>query len=660
MMSERRYPVREETRRVLMSDGVRLHVDILRPDTDGLFPAILNYTPYRRSMTKGGGIKAYLRPAAERGYVTITFDVRGTGNSEGWNESMNSAAERRDGYEMIEWAAKQAWCNGNVGMWGHSYGGAVALQMAGAAPPSLKAVIVRSGSDDPYTEWTNRGGSPAPELYAYYATHMTASNFSPPNPEMVGESWAEMWEERLEKNVPWGIPLVQNMLDGPFWRERAVRERYDQVQAAVFVIGGWADFFPSSLLRTFSNLKGPKRALIGPWGHQLPDVGIPGPRVDWLEDAFRWFDHWLKEIDNGIMDEPPLTLFVGAYSEPATIQVEVPGSFRHETEWPIARTEETSFFFRPDGAMIEDAPAKSESGARDLLVYDPRVGVAGGRHGNSWGRPLDQRIDEIRSLVYSSRPLDHDVEVTGNPRAVLYISSTARVTLFVVKLCDVAPDGTSALVTKGYLNVAHRDSRTPPSEIEPGQVYEIEVDLLACAHCFQAGHRIRIDVASADVLNLWPTPEPCINAVLRSPSHPSMVVLPIVPARDPPLPDPDLQPSPHPLPRRDEMHAPSFSITADVINSTLTYAFETMRPWAPRRVNRGSVTVSAEQPSHAIARGDTRRGYTYEGRDILVDAHCVTSSDEKAFHHTVQLEITVDGRPYAAKTWAVSVPRKFV
>ena len=200
-MSEMRYPIERETMQVAVRDGVRLFVEILRPDADGQFPAIVNYTPYRRSMTTGGGVKACLRPAVQRGYVSVAFDIRGTGNSEGWNESMNSPAERQDGYDMIEWAARQPWCTGKVGIWGISYGGAVSLQMAGAAPPALKAVIARSASDDPYTEWTNRGGSPGPELYAYYAAHMTASNFSPPNPDMVGDQWADMCVQRLERNV---------------------------------------------------------------------------------------------------------------------------------------------------------------------------------------------------------------------------------------------------------------------------------------------------------------------------------------------------------------------------------------------------------------------------------------------------------------------------
>jgi hypothetical protein len=316
-------------------------------------------------------------------------------------------------------------------------------------------------------------------------------------------------------------------------------------------------------------------------------------------------------------------------------------------------------YLRPDGALSGEPPGDAEAGARNTLEYDPLVGVAAGRQGNSWAQPLDQRVDEIHSLVYTSDPLDQDVEITGNPRAVLHFSSTAEITLLVVKLCDVAPDGTSALVTKGYLNVAHRKSHSSPSYIEPGQTYWIDLELLACAYRFQKGHRIRVDVASADFLNLWPTPHPCTNTILRTPEHPSHVVLPIVPPQDPPLPGPDYGPSPHALPRREDMVAPGFSLTHDVIDNTMTLHFRTTRPWAPGRVNSGSITVSGSRPSHTVARGDTRRAYTYQGRDIIVEAHCVTSSNEEAFHHTVQVEITMDGKPYFQKGWSVSVPREF-
>ena len=648
--------VRSEVVHVPMRDGVKLSVHVHRPDAEGPFPAILSYTPYRKPALGGHD------PIVEHGYATVCFDIRGTGNSGGWNDSIYSEAERQDGYDMVEWAASQPWCNGNVGMWGISFGGVVSLQMARAAPPHLKAIIARSGTDDPYTEWTNPGGSPRPYMYQCYSTIMAARNFAPPDPAEVGERWAEMWAERLDKNVPWGISFIQNLVDGPFWRDRSLRGHYDCVQCAVFVVGGWADWYHTPLLRTFANLDGPKRALIGPWSHQFPHAALPGPRIDWLPEALKWFDYWLKGLDTGVMDEPPVTLFVREYSKPATILIEDQGAFRCENEWPIARAQNTSMYFHEAGRLSREPSPDGAQDEYDALTFDPRVGACAGMHGGgpmstNWFMPLDQRPDEARSLTYTTELLQEDLEVIGLPRAVLHFSSTARIALFVVKLCDVAPDGTSALVTKGYLNVTHRESHDKPSYIDPGELYRVEIELLACAYRFSKGHRIRVDVANADLLNVWPTPQRCTNTLYRTAARPSHIVLPVVQA---PVSEPrpaDLAPSPLPLPRRENLTPPKFSVATDPINETATVAYEIAA--GPGAVESARLTVSAESPARAVVDANAQYGGRYAGSDIVVDAHCTTSSDERAFLHTVDVDITLNGRPHFHKSWRQSVPRAF-
>lgn len=654
-MSSEPYAVKAESVFVAMRDGVRISAHIHRPAGAGQFPAIVNYTPYRKGALRQGGH----HPIVEHGYATVTFDIRGAGDSSGSNDSIYSAAERQDGYDMIEWAAAQEWCNGNVGIWGISFGAVVALQMAGAAPPSLKAVIARSGTDDPYTEWTNPGGSPRPYMYTCYAPIMSAANFSPPDPEALGERWEEVWAERLENNVPWGIPFIQNLRDGPFWRDRSLRDKYDQVQAAVFVVGGWADWYHTPLLRTFANLAGPKRALIGPWSHQFPDRGIPGPRLDWLGQALKWFDRWLKEIDNGVMDEPPISLFVREYSPPATILTVDQGGFQHEDQWPPAPSQPTTLYLADNAAL---APETTDDAA-DQIDFDPRVGAAAGFQGGgpfntNWTMPLDQRPDEVHSLVYTGQPLADALEVTGRPRVVLHFSSTARITLLTAKLCDVAPDGTSALVTKGYLNAAHRDAPAAPSYLEPGQIYEVEIEMLACAYRFREGHRLRLDIACADLLNIWPTPEPCTNTIYRGGARPSALVLPVRPPRDPSLPTPDLGVSPHPQPTREEMDAPQLSISRNPINDAATVHHEVA--YSPTWTSAADYTVSARDPAHVVVRTTTRQQHDYPGEKIVVSVQCDTESDACTFVHKVDIAITRNGRPYFNKTWSATVPREFL
>jgi predicted acyl esterase len=648
-MSGAALPVKSESVFVTMRDGVRLSAHIHRPAVDGKFPAILAYTPYRKGRLGGH------HPIVEHGYATVTFDIRGTGDSTGFNDSIYSAAERQDGYDMVEWAAAQPWCSGSVGMWGISFGAVVSLQMARAAPPHLKAIIARSGSDDPYTEWTNPGGSPRPYMYECYAPIMTAFNFMPPDPAALGDDWERVWEERLRNNVPWGIPFIEHLVDGPFWRERSLRGHYDDVRCAVFVVGGWHDWYHTPLLRIFSHLKGPKRALIGPWCHKWPDSGIPAPRIEWLPEALKWFDRWLKGVENGVEFEPPLTIFVREYSRPATILMEERGRFRCESEWPVARRIETPMYFGAGGTLAAEPPADESA---DVLIHDPRVGACAGKHGGgpcsiNWFMPLDQRPDEACSLTYTTEPLDDDIEVTGQAKARLYFSCTADVTLFVVKLCDVAPDGTSALVTKGYLNTSHRESHTNPLPLEPGKLYEVEVELLACAYRFARGHRIRVDVANADFQNVWPTPRACVNTVYRGGSRPSHIVLPMVPPRDVPLPEPALRILP-PI-RREDIRPPEFIIARDVINDTLTASYKTS--FGDRLELVANTTVSAAEPARVVVDATANFGVVYGERDFAVKAHCVTKSDAEQFRHDVELDVTVNGEPRFQKRWSVSVPR---
>ena len=483
---------------VPIRNGVRLSVHIHRPAGKTRVPAILMYTPY------GKGPLGAPHPIVKHGYATVTFDVRGTGNSEGATDSVYSDAERRDGYAMVEWAAAQPWCNGNVGMWGISYGAVAALQIAAAAPPHLRAIIARSGTDDPFTEWTNPGSSPRPFIHMTYSPIMTASNFCPPDPAEVGARWKKMWQYRLRHNVPWGIPFVRHLEDGPFWRARAIRGKYHRVKCAVFVVDGWADWYATPLLRIFSKINSPKRALIGPWSHEWPDIAVPGPQIDWQHECRKWFGYWLKGENTGVMDEPPVTLFIRDYIRPASFLKRDAGNFRSEYEWPIARTVNIPF---PLGTTVE-------------LKSDPLTGKTTGMHGggpysvNSL-MPLDQR-DERCS--FTTAPLPRDVEVTGQPRLELRYHATSPVTQFFVKLCDVAPDGTAALVTKGYLTVKAGKRAT--------------IDLLACAYRFRRGHRIRLSITSGDLLNVWPTPTPSVNTIDKT----SRLILPVIPPQAQPAP----------------------------------------------------------------------------------------------------------------------------
>ena len=386
---------------VRMRDGVELGVKITRPDAEGKFPAVVSYSPYRtlsRSVSPGGydylgaaigaadasipgDPRLYPEYFAQRGYVMVEFDIRGTGNSGGFSPEQYAREELRDGYEMIEWAATQPWSNGNVGMWGISYGGVDTWQMAAAAPPHLKAVIVCSGTDDVYTDWAYPGGTPRPLfLFGTYASNIIAQNFAPPDLELVGTRWAELWEERLRHNVPWTVAWIEHQRDSPYWRDRSVRPDYDRIKCAVFVIGGWQDWYATAELRAFEHLKVPRKALVGPWAHYWPELALPGPRLDARGEYLRWWDHWLKGTPTGVMKEPPVTVFVRQYQPPAPLYIEEKGFWRQETEWPPGRGESRRMYLNAGGRLGREAESTDQDCA-DSYTYNPAVGAMAGIYG---------------------------------------------------------------------------------------------------------------------------------------------------------------------------------------------------------------------------------------------------------------------------------------
>ena len=634
-----------------MSDGVQLGARLVLPDGAGPFPVVLQVTPYRE--------QAWADTFVDHGYARVICHVRGTGDSEGFSVDAFSPRENRDGYEVVEWLAAQPWCSGRVGMMGISYCGINCIETAMLRPPHLEAIIPVQACDDLYHGWACPGGSPRPFIYEQTCPIMLAYNSAPPSPEACGPDWERIWQERLEANRPWGIAFLDHLLDGPYWRERSLPPHYDRIACPVFFIAGWADWYPDGFLTAFSRLSSPKRILIGPWAHSFPRDAWPGPRIDSDREMLRWFDHWLKGIDTGVQDDPPLTLFVRDHTPPASLRAEDNGVFRHEHEWPLARACSTHLYLGPRGSLTADAGTEA---GEDRLPYDPTVGTAAGRYvigqlPPGWGMPLDQREDEARSLVYTSDPLKADMEVTGPVRAVLHLVSTAECAYVSVKRCDVTPDGGSALVTKGGLNAVNRDSYAAPSMLAPGQRYELDVRLQACAYRFKAGHRIRLAVAGADFQNAWPTPQAGVHTVHRGPSCPSRLILPVVPARVPALASPDLRASPAAVPALETMEPPRYDIVRDPTADIVTVDYETA---CGSGVNAARTIVSGNDPARTTieARCDMAPIPTPLGQ-VTVRAECTTESDVDTFHHHARLVVKVDGRGYFERAWSHSVPRRF-
>lgn len=645
-------------------DGTRLAADLHWPVGDGPFPVILEYIPYRKddNTVPGHGLHYYF---ARRGYVGVRLDVRGTGASEGINTDEYMPVEQEDGYDAIEWLAAQPWCTGAVAMWGISYGGFTSLQVAMHRPPHLKAIMPMYATDDRYTDDCHYQGGNLRGYYdvAAYGGNMVAMNALAPYPEYSGADWARIWQQHLEHNLPYLPHWLSHQTDGDYWRHGSLRGHYDRIQCATLIVGGWHDGYPNTPLRIFEALQVPKRVIIGPWTHKQPDASVPGPRIDYLREFVRWCDQWCRGIETGVLDEPPIAVYMRTYATPRADLDEIPGYWRAERAWPLPGASPRTLHLAPGGTL---APEPSPAAGRDPYAYRPTVGICGGLwSGGTYDLvlPVDQREDEAHSLSYTTEPLTEALEILGWPDLALHAESSAPVAAFVAKLCDVAPDGTAALVTRGVLNATRRRSLRDPEPLQPGEVYELSIRLDCTSWVFPPGHRVRLDVSSADWPNVWPTPEPATNAVHHGGARPSRLTLPVAPA--PALPAPDLRPAPPRfVPAEVHSEPQTWRVVRDVLADTVGLE---LRAKSVTRINGGDIEfhdesqaqglVSNLDPARVHLRGTHRFTIRRSASETVTAAHVVLESTRSAFHLTIDLTIDVDGRPHWRRSWTHAFPR---
>ena len=656
-----------------MRDGVHLAADLYLPigkaGTDR-WPVVLEYTPYRKDDVNLAHRVFYTR-LPRHGYAVARVDIRGTGASEGVSTDEYTLQEQLDGYDAVEWLARQPWCDGHVNMMGISYGGFTALQVAAHNPPHLTSIIPIDFTDDRYTDDCHYKGGLLRLYYdiAHYGGQMVARNALPPYPQWSGDAWAEVWEHHLAHDEPYLLKWYRHQTDGEYWRNGSVRDAPERIQCPAFLIGGWRDGYPNPPLRLFQALEVPRKVLIGPWNHAMPDTAIPGPRIDYLHEVVRWLDHWCKGQDTGIMDEPPVVVYEQRYQRPRPDRLDTPGQWRAETDWPPPDAGERTLYLG-QGARLEEAPRQVRNGPTraDAFDYDPTVGVTGGlwSGGIAFGLPGDQRPDEALSLVYTSPPLAEDVHILGWPRVVLHVSSSAPVIGFAASLSDVAPDGTSHLVTKGMLNATRRESLREPELLTPGEIYELDIPLDCTAWRFARGHRIRLSIASADWPNVWPTPYAATNHVYWGAEHPSRLILPVVPARGSATPPP-FQASRQSVARHAEaLDPPTWRVSRDQLTGRAMLDLEFGGRWrvgdtaVVEREASSRFDVNPCDPSDAGAKAHhifrlVRPNHVTEAcADVAVQATATH------FHITIELVVEVNGALHFSKHWVESVPRQYL
>ncbi len=569
-----------------MRDGTILRANVCRPAGEGKWPVLLTRLPYGKDFPLGTSV---LEPGqvARRGYVVIVQDTRGRFSSGGeWDPMRNEAM---DGVDTIEWAAKLPYSTGSVGMYGASYFGFTQWSAAVHNPPALKAMVPFVTWNDPFNGVQFRGGALELGTTANWQLNMGLNVLMrryAADPKSLGRAISMLVKEMDAVGTQgyWSLPLKEfgpikrqdvapaffEVIETPMSRERAepltILGKHENVTVPTFNVGGWYDIFLRDTINNFTIMRQhgstpearQSKLLIGPWTHGSytnaigefnfgfgSSVAFIDLQIDFVSLQVRWFDHWLKGIDTGMLREAPIKLFVmGA------------NVWRDEQEWPLARAVDTRYYLHSDGhantlggdgTLSTDAPGSEPS---DQYAYDPThpVKTRGGAllmAPEYPAGPFDQRATEGREdvLVYTSPVLEQDVEVTGPILVHLWAASSAPDTDFAARLVDVHPHGYAQNLTDGIIRARYRNFARgeAPSLIEPGKTYEYEIDLWATSNVFKTGHRIRLDVTSSNFPRWDRNPNTGLDfgadaelavayqTILHDSEHPSYVILPIVP-----------------------------------------------------------------------------------------------------------------------------------
>ncbi|MGX7877116.1 CocE/NonD family hydrolase [Mesorhizobium sp. ORM6] len=510
-----------------MSDGTNLAARMWLPEDaeENPVPVLLEYIPYRKrdgTRFRDETIHPIWHPtgmpvcgptfadrAIPKDYRRINVPNRS--RTTGWRSSPGSPASPG--------VPARSACSGNPG-------GFSALQVAARRPPELKAIITICSTDDRYADDVPfHGGLINDSTFFEWGVLFSAYCARSPDPAIVGDRWREMWMQRLHNLDYYPANWLTHQHRDAYWKHGSISEDYGAIQCAVYAMGGWVDPYHCTIARMLANLKCPRKGLIGPWGHDYPNSADPEPAIDWLTESLRWWDHWLKDIDTGIMDEPMYRVWM--QQEPTMRGMhQSPGSWVAEESWPSPRITPLQFYLTKGGL-------ESNAGEETARVLSPlqTVGITAPRWhttDSATEAPTDQRVDDARSLTFDSEPLEEEFEILGQPVVTLDLAVDKPVAALAVRLNEVEPDGLSKRITYKVLNLTHRNSDEFPEPLEPGKRYRVRLPLEDCAHVFKQGRRIRVALSTSYWPAYWPSPEPVTLTVYTGRSE---LELPVRPPR---------------------------------------------------------------------------------------------------------------------------------
>jgi predicted acyl esterase len=643
---------------IVMPDGCRLSARVWMPEDaeQNPVPAILEHLPYRKR--DGTTLRDSLTHPyfAGHGYASVRVDMRGNGDSEGLMEDEYSEQELHDAVDVIAWLAAQPWCSGKVGMMGISWGGFNSLQVAAKQPPALKAIITLCSTVDRYADDIHyKGGCLLIENFGW-ASQMLSYSSRPPDPALAGNNrWRDLWLTRLE-NQPFLAPLwLKHQRRDAYWKRGSVCEDYSAIKAAVLSIGGWHDGYRNTISHLVANIEAPVKGIVGPWIHKYPHYAAPEPRIGFLQEALRWWDRWLKNIDTGVEADPAYCVWLMDSVRPARWHAARPGHWIAEPIWPspsiAARKIE---LIRP--------------GASPIVVASPQTcGLAGGEYFPfTFGPELpgDQRPDDALSVCFDQPLFSDPVDIVGAPELAVTLSAGCPQANIAVRLCDVHPDGASELISYGVLNLTHRNSHEFPEALVPGETITARVILDQCAYRIPSGHRLRVAVSSAYWPMIWPSPEP-VSLSLQAATL-SLPVRPTAKGDETTFPPPEAA-----APWRTETLRPAKSerrIERDEKTGLVTLVVEDDFGEV-RDLDHGLATghIASERwtvhPDDPLsARGETHwtQALSRSGWSVRIETHSTMRSDRENFHLAGRIEAFEGDRLVFERDFAETVARDHI
>ncbi|TXS56378.1 CocE/NonD family hydrolase [Streptomyces sp. t39] len=681
--------VREDVR-VPLPDGVTLHARVWRPVSGPPVPALLEYAPDR--LTDASAVRDGERHPwyAGHGYASVRVDVRGHGNSGGVPGDECGAGELADGVAVVEWLARQPWCTGRVGMFGVGPGGRCALQVAALAPGPLRAVVAVCASDDPYDgDGPYLGGAVTGRGLHGGGAARLAHAARPPDPRYTGEGWRETWLRRLAAVEPAGHTWLAHPRRDAYWQSAGVGDDTRAVRAAVLAVGALHDPARDSVLRLVERLpEGRVSGLVGPWPHGYPDRATgTDDGIGFLQETLRWWDRWLGDRDTDEAPWPPLRCRLGAAAPARGGWTTAGGPSPRVTEVPYA---------------LGGGPVR--------VASPPHTGIDAGAFrpaGSAGDLPPDQREEDARSVCFEFPVGEEPVTVLGRPGLTLNLRAPRPIGPVVARLCDVTPDGTSVLVTRGVLLPrgdeagsagepaaggagtggeppaaggtrggeppgagGTRGGEPPGAEAGAGPGRVVEVALSLAAHVFAPGHRIRLAVSSAYWPWVWP--EPGAGGFVLDPAG-SRLALPVLgpgggPADGPPpVPEPEhAAPPAVAVPQTFDAGRPRLLVTRDVAEGLWTLE-STPHPGGTQVHPDGLEYTEEAHETYTIRDGDplSARAHSVRtvrlhrpasGWDARVEATSTTVRDAEGFSTTDELVCRDGDEVVFHRTWEERFP----